>query len=135
MINQNDTLFAGREISVTLDGGTTETFTVRQFRLREYQKLLPIVADEIALVAAACGKTKADIELVRPDSYELLHAAMREVNAAGFFTYTARQEAAGKREIQSMLDAGIPAERIMQLLTAGRSISSTPSRPLPPGAA
>ena len=133
---KNYTFFRGKTVSVVLEDGVTAIFTVRQFRLREYKALLPKTGDEIELVAAACGKTRAEIEAVQPASYEALYAALKEVNADGFFTFAARRMADGQREIQNMLDAGLPADKVMDMLAAaGRAISSTPSRPLPPPAA
>ena len=137
MNTQDDTLFGGRPVSVVLEDKSTDTFTVRQFRLKEYKSLLPIMDDEIALVATACDKTRPQLELVQPASYEALHKAMREVNAEGFFTFAARRTEAGQREIRLMLDAGVPIERIMAASQAlvKNATSSSPSRTLPPSAA
>ena len=137
MNTQNDTLFGGRSVAVILEDKTTDTFTVRQFRLKEYQSLLPVIEDEIELVARACDKARAAFDLVTPASYEALHKAMREVNADGFFTFVSRRTEAGQREIRAMLDLGVPIEQIMAagLNLTKKGTSSPPSRTAPPSAA
>ena len=137
---KTDTLFAGRTLVIPFEDGQTRDITVRQIRLGEYQKLLPLVEDEIALVRAVCDlgapasgtASSQPLSDPTPAGHELLFAAVQEVNEKGFFAFAARRMAAGQREIRRMLDAGIPAERLVEMLRT--SISSMPSRATPPRA-
>ena len=118
------TLFGGKEINVVHDGGKTGTLTVRQFKLVEYPRLLPLLDNEMELCAAACmnGDSRSsslrDIQSLTPESYEAVYAAVREVNAKGFFTWSARQLQKGNEAIANWAQAGIPMEKIAEMMRA-----------------
>jgi hypothetical protein len=68
-----------------------EEIIVKQFTGEQYDTALPLVDDERGLVALACGRTKKELAALTPESYELLQAAVWEVNAKGFFPFAQRQ--------------------------------------------
>ncbi|HEV2331195.1 MAG TPA: hypothetical protein VGY56_20630 [Verrucomicrobiae bacterium] len=90
-MNKNTTLFGKKDVKVLFEDGHEETLSVRQFVVREYHTLLPLVSDEIALCAHACDRPRAAIESLAPASYQAVFDAMKEANAEGFFTYATRQ--------------------------------------------
>ncbi|HEX3855968.1 MAG TPA: hypothetical protein VHY30_01585 [Verrucomicrobiae bacterium] len=122
----HETLHGERKVPVAFaDGQSATDFTVKQFRIGDYQKALALYADEIGLVAFACGKIKKEIESLEPESYERLHAAVQELNEKGFFVYAARQEKRGQEMISAM-----PPEMVQAAF--GRFLSPPPSPGLPP---
>jgi len=129
-MNINDSLY-GRPIPVTLKDKKTDTFTVREFLVEEYQALIPQIENEFALVARACDRDLAVILTVLPRDYEKLHTAMREVNADGFFTFVGRRMAAGQREVKLLLEAGVPLPEVMALVRGNGSSKPSPTSPQP----
>lgn len=89
-VQKSHTLFGGAQIKVVFADSREDDFKVRQFKVKEYQAAFRLIDDEIALVALACDKPRQVIEELTPESYELAHAKMREVNLAGFFEFAAR---------------------------------------------
>lgn len=126
---KNTTLFGGCEIKALFEDGRAETLNVRQFKLREYQSLFPLMDDEIGLVARAISKPRNVVETLSPESYEALFTAVKEANAKGFFLFAARQLERGAATLRSL-----PAEVVEQVLARGKAASSLPSPILPPPA-
>jgi hypothetical protein len=120
-----DTLLGGRKLTITFNDKTTREVTVRQIQVREYVTLFPKLDHEIALVAAVCGIPANEIGAVDPTSYELLYAAVQEVNEKGFFVWSARQLARAQNQM-----AGMPPEMVKQIME--RTVSAAPSPSMPP---
>jgi len=127
MSNKSDTLHGGREITVQLISGETKAILVRQLRVSEYRKAFPLIGDEIRLVAFASGLTEAELDEIVPEHYELLQAALWEVNAKGFFAYAART-----RRVNEDALVGLPPELLKSLSDKIASTLPTPSPALPP---
>jgi hypothetical protein len=94
------TLFGGTSLTVVHEDQSTETIRVRQLRMFEYEKGMPMVLDEIALTAYCCSLdatpevpcSKEWIMTLHPKSYEDVRAKVQEVNAQGFFPYADRKQ-------------------------------------------
>ncbi len=129
-MNKTDTLFGGRKVNIPLLDGNTVEWTVRQFRLKEYNACFALVDDEIALVAKACDKTRAELtDILAPETYEELFKIMKEVNHTGFFPYAERLKIKGAENLRLM-----PEEMLERLMANNRPTSLTPSPtgPRPP---
>jgi hypothetical protein len=124
MHNKIETLTGFLMRTVTREDGSPEEIKIRQIRLYDYAAAMKVYADEVALVALACGKTKKEIEALTPESYEELQGAMTQLNAKGFFAYAARQE----KKSQEML-AALPPEVVQGAF--GKFLSQPPSPALP----
>jgi hypothetical protein len=135
-----NTLFGGSQMIVQIDVESetpkTETVKVRQFKLLEYPALLPQMQDELQLCALAISKNRQFIESLKPESYEALQQAVRDINAKGFFAFAGRQADGGHALIAGLLMHDVPPEKIQQMLTSlnRKGISSTPSSTAPPPA-
>ena len=127
MSHITDTLHGGRELTVQLVSGETKIITVRQIRVGEYRRAFPLIADEIKLVAFAAGITEAELDEIVPEHYELLQAALWEVNAKGFFAYAART-----RRVNEDAMVGLPPELLKSLSDKLASTLPTPSPASPP---
>lgn len=133
--SQTVTLFGGRSVSVIKADGTTETLTVRQLPLRDYEAAFKLSDDEQCLVALICGKDKSWLygatpeAAITPESYEELLAAAQEVNAKGFFAYAERRQTTMAKRLNSL-----GADVVKAAAAAAAGISSTPQprlRPMP----
>jgi hypothetical protein len=91
MQTQNDTLFGQRVLPVKYEDGRDGELTVTQFKLKQYPAAVLALDDELALVALATGGQRGVIEALHPTSFEAAIAAVKEVNADGFFRFAARQ--------------------------------------------
>jgi len=144
MKNQTDTLFGGRLVTAAFENGESAPVRVRQLRLAEYEKALALEPDEIAFVLFACdlgagGPMPASPPT--PKSYEALYAAVREVNAEGFFPYSRRraERAAQEQKATLAMMADLPPETIKLAMEKGltqqqsRSPTSSPGFAPPPG--
>lgn len=126
----NDTLFGQRVLNVTFEDGHTAEMTIKQFKLRQYQQAFPLLDDEIGLVALAAGAARGVIEGLHPKSFELAIAAVKEVNADGFFIWSERQMARGAANMKNL-----PAELIERVIAQSkRSPLLTPLPFSPPPA-
>ena len=96
-------------ITVTLEGGRTEEFSVGEIKLRDYSAALNHVEDEFALVAFACGREKTVITDLTPESYEALMGAVWRVNEKGFFSYAQRQDKRGAERMSRMTPEAVQA--------------------------
>jgi hypothetical protein len=123
--NRNDTLFGGRDVSVFVDG-KPETVRVNQLKLAQYEAAFLKVDDEFELVAFICGKQKPWVYSLAPDSYEDLVAVSQEVNAKGFFVYSARRQ----KQLVDRVNAMRP-EMVRAAAEAATS-SRSPMRPQRP---
>jgi hypothetical protein len=132
MDTKSATLFGGKTFTVTFEDDTSGEITVRQFKVREYATVFPVADNEIELLARACSVPRQKIETLRPESYELLQAALQEVNAQGFFAYAARQMERAQSSLKNLPPAML--EKIMGA-TRPPSISSMSSPTIPPPAA
>lgn len=84
------TLFAGRDVAVTLADGSPATFRVHQLKLSQYEAAFALLADEIALTALICGHDKAWADNLSQPGYEALFTAAQEANPS-FFAWSARR--------------------------------------------
>jgi len=126
----NDTLFGQRVLNVTFEDGHTAEMTIKQFKLRQYQQAFPLLDDEIGLVALATGAARGVIEGLHPKSFEAAVAAVKEVNADGFFIWSERQMARGAASMRNL-----PPELLERVIAQSkRSASLTPLPLLPPSA-
>lgn len=124
----NDTLFAGRLITVTLLDGTTAEFKVHQLSLAQYERAFALLDDEITLTAFICGHDLKWAENLKPESYEQVYAVAQEVNARGFFVWSQRrkqrEQVVHERNLAAM--AQLPPEVVKLAMQVG-SASSSPS--------
>jgi len=134
---KTDTLFGGRLITVLHEAGTPEEIKVRQLRMADYERALPLLDDEIALTAFCCIPSTPDPRpfekpwalTLQPESYEELQAAVQEVNAKGFFSYAARRsekDRKAKEEIVRSM-AAMPPETLKAVSEMANSASNTSS--------
>jgi hypothetical protein len=124
-----NTLFGKKEIAVKFaDDDEAGTVTVTQFKLADYPALMREYDNEFALVARAVGRDVKFVQTLTPASYEEVLAAMREINAKGFFAYAGRQIERGNSAVAGWIGAGVPPEKI-PAMTRGWS---APSPTLPP---
>ena len=107
---KSDTLHGGRQMTVKFNDGTEREITVRQIKVGEYQRAFPLIGDELKLVTFATGLHQQEVEEIAPEHYELVRAAVWEVNAKGFFVYAARQRAANQEALKDL-----PAEALKAL--------------------
>lgn len=122
-----ESLVRHRLLTVVHGDGRQEEWTLHQFKLAQYPQALRIAGDEIALVALACEKTKAQIEALHPECYELLQAAVWELNEKGFFAYAARQQKRGEETL-----AGLPPDVVRNVFKQFLSPPPPPGSRQPP---
>jgi hypothetical protein len=97
-----DTLNGGRKINITFEDGTTREIIVRQIRVCEYQEAFPKIDNEIALDAFVSCLSVAEVGKLTPESYEFLNTTVQEVNAKGFFVWSARQLERAQKQMAAM---------------------------------
>jgi hypothetical protein len=124
----NDTLFGSRILPVTFEDGRTAEMTIKQFKLRQYQQAFPLLDDEIGLIALGAGVARGVIEALHPDSFEAAYTALKEVNAQGFFIWSARQMERGAASMKNL-----PPELLEKMMAKNPTLPM-PSPPLPPSA-
>src|ERR1039457_3425110 len=128
-----ETLFGGRAASVLHEDGTALDVFVRQLPIRDYPAAFKVVEDEFAFTAfcttlAAGGEGRGEVagtafvQSLRPESYELLQAAAREVNEKGFFAFAARQQARADAVQKAQLAAmsEMPPEMLKLAIEIGK---------------
>ena len=139
---KSDTLFGGRTVPVAFNDGTVGEIKVRQLPLADYEKAFSLLQDELALTALICGQAgewlvgvqasacpplqsdtlKRELQPgVTPESYEALRTAAWEVNANGFFAWSARRSAREQQAQGQMLQAlaTLPPAAIEQIAQLG----------------
>lgn len=126
----------GLPILLTKESGLQVTMTLRAFRVREFNDLLPLLGNEVALIEHALDVQRGSLaegeDPVSPASYDELATKFRELNRP-FFAFCARQiqtlnQAQGKtaeRAMEKALTAAL--ERNLSSLAGGSSGSA--SRP------
>jgi hypothetical protein len=114
------TLMGGKELSVTLEGGTTETLTIRQLKVKELPALMESLDDESAQAALYCDKDGAFVDSLTRESFEAVILAGEEANADFFFRWAERQ-------LKRM-------ERLMPDVLEKKKAALLTLRPLPPKA-
>ena len=102
MNTKTDTLHGGRNLTVDLLGGGSRAVTVHQIQISRYNEAFRLMADELKLVAFATGLTGSELDNIQPEHYELLRAAVWEVNAKGFFAYADRTLTANKNALREL---------------------------------
>lgn len=148
-----ETLNAGRRLTARFNDGTTAEVRVRQLPLGDYERAFALLDDEIALTAFCCGLQTPDSRLqtcsrtwaaggsadlsakqqahpgLTPDSYEELYAAAQEVNANGFFAWSARRRAREEQRAAAQIEAmaKLPPEALAEAMKFGASTSPTGS--------
>lgn len=127
-LTDQHTLFGGADVAVTFEDGRAATLKVRQFKVREYRALFPLLEDEIGLCARATDQPRAAVESLAPASFEAVYATMREVNGGGFFCFARRQLERGAENLRNL-----PPDMVEKIM-ARASASSAPSPLLPPPA-
>jgi hypothetical protein len=127
----------GLPFLLTKESGLQATLTLRAFKVREFNELLPLLGNEVALIEHALGVQRGSLaegdDPVSPESYDELAGKFRELNRP-FFSYCTRQT-----QLLNQVQ-GKTAERAMErALTAAleRNLSSSgagsSAPPLPPG--
>ena len=134
-----DTLFGGRLAAVLHEDGQREEIKIIQLRLGDYEKAFQLIEDEIALTAFCCRtvqdsesriqNSKAWAETLQPESYELVQASVREVNAKGFFSYAERRTLRQQQQQEKMFAAlgALPPEMLNRVMELGRATLAAPS--------
>ena len=121
----NTTLFGKKTLQVKYEDGRDGELDIHQLKLKQYQLALPVMEDEIGLVALCSGKPRGVIEALHPDSFEAAYAAVKEVNEKGFFTFADRALERAARNLKSL-----PPEMLTKVL-AQRSLPASPGSPPP----
>lgn len=139
-----ETLFSGRTVEVLHLDGSKETIKVRQILIGQYPKAYGLMDDEFALTAYCCCDPEDDsavkdvawLTTLRPESYEQLQAAAREVNEKGFFSYASRQRKAVQEANAQMFAnmAELPPEFLKMAIDLGSKADQrfVPPSPRPP---
>ena len=120
-MNTFTTLHGFHVVSITLEDGSPAEVKVRQIRLREYQTAFRLMDNEPALVALVTQQTQQQVEAWSPESFEAVYTKLQEVNAAGFFTFAARQL---ERAAQQMRN--LPGVMVEKILAAGQAKQASP---------
>lgn len=146
MNTKTQTLFGGRLVAFNFEDGTTGEVKVAQLCLADYEKAYALMhdeKDEIAFTAFCCfepepaqRKTRDWALTLHPESYELLQAAVQEVNAKGFFSFAARRRQQEQKAQEAMFAAlaNLPPETIQAAADLGKSGLNSPTsvpRPQP----
>lgn len=97
-----NTLNGGKTMTAKFIEGNEKEVTVKQITVGDYKKCFPMVDDEIELTGFVCGLMPPEMNLLTPESYEQLWAAVREVNEKGFFTYATRQLDRAQKQMEAM---------------------------------
>lgn len=131
---KTDTLFGGRPMTAHLLDGNTVDLRVRQLPLRDYERAFALLDDEISLTAFCCdtGQPKAWAETLAPESYEDLRAVVEEVNAKGFFAWSARRLTKLAEQQQRMMEVAaiLPPDALKLALDAGARLTLPSSLPI-----
>lgn len=133
--NAHETLFGGRTIAVQYDDGHTEDVKVLQLPIGKYEKAFALLDDEIGLTALCCGKNRDWLcretpgQIVLPESYERLWAAIQEVNSAGFFEWSTRRAKAVAEKNSTMVAAlaALPPDMIRMAVEKGLQANGSTS--------
>lgn len=98
-------LFGGRTIDkVILEDGTPgEPILVRQIPIRDYERGVKLVEDDVALVGFLMGKDAEAAKALSPETFEEVLAVGQEVNAKGFFAFAQRRSDREKRQQAEMV--------------------------------
>ncbi len=124
---KTDTMHGGRDLTVVFNDETKREIKVRQIKVGEFNTAFPLLADEAKLVAFTTGLTEAELNEVVPEYYELLRAAVWEVNEKGFFPRAARM-----REQNVAAFKELPPEMQKEKIALAESTWLTQSRASPP---
>ncbi len=115
----------GQPVVLTKESGRQATLTLRAFKVREFNDLLALLGNEVALIEHALGVQRGALadgdDPIHPDSYDELAGKFRELNRP-FFGYCTRQT-----QLLNQVQ-GRTAERAMErALTAAleRNLSSS----------
>jgi phosphoribosylformylglycinamidine (FGAM) synthase PurS component len=129
MQNMTHTLFP-KTLALVKDDGQPLELKVSQIRLADYDRALRCVntENEFGLVALAAGVNEATIKSLSPESYEVLQAAVWEVNEHGFFTFARRRK--NSQAEQTMIRE--MASQVLANPTLAARISATPLPSSPP---
>lgn len=102
-------LLACVSVDVTKEDGSTESISVSQLSIKQYEAAFQKLDDEFALNAFICGKPKDWCYSLAPESYEAINSAVKTVNEKGFFVYADRRQAALIRRLNSVSPATLQA--------------------------
>jgi hypothetical protein len=95
------TILGSRNIEVTSSEGATETVSIHQISLKDYERAFAAIDDEFELAAIVTGRDKKFILSLSPESYESVRIILEEING-GFFVYADRQMAKLAKRLNSM---------------------------------
>lgn len=112
-MNEPITLFGKKVVEVIFEDSRQGEFTVNQLKLKDYPAAMKLLDDEFGFAAIVCGVNRGLIEALHPESYERVNAAVREVNANGFFTYAARQNERAAENLRNL-----PPELIEKMISS-----------------
>lgn len=129
MSDKNDTLWPRRLTLARADGAQCE-MELRPLPLREYDRAWAAMDDEFAFAAVCTGCSRDQILELAPDAFEALMAAIRDINARGFFAWSARRQAriAEAARVNMEAIAALPPELAREILANAISPSSSPQR-------
>jgi len=125
-----DTLWPRRLTLARADGAPCE-IDLRPLPLRDYDRAWAALDDEFSLAAVCTGWSRDQVLELAPDSFEQLMAAIRDVNARGFFAWSARRQARIAEAARTNMEAiaALPPELAREILANAISQSSSPQRP------
>src|SRR5689334_18664496 len=95
-------LKGGQSVEVMYEDDSSSEVFVRQLPLRDYESAFLKIDDEMEITALICGKDKAWVMTIQPESYEQLRKVALEVNEKGFFVYADRRKEELTRRVSSL---------------------------------
>jgi hypothetical protein len=126
----------GLPFLLTKESGLQVTLTLRAFKVREFNELLPLLGNEVALIETALNVQRGSLaggdDPIHPDSYDELAGKFRELNRP-FFSYCTRQtqllnQVQGKTAERAM-ERALTAALERNLSSSGAGSSAPPSPP------
>jgi len=127
----SDTLWP-RKLMLKTTAGTEREFLLRPIPLKDYDKAWAAMDYEFSLAAVATGISRDQILELEPQEFERLIVAIREINANGFFAWSARRAARIAEAARANFEAiaALPPEIAREILRDATSPNSSPKRSL-----
>lgn len=125
----------GQPMTIVFESGRTAMMTMRPFKVREFNELLPLLGQEPALIEKALGVIRGSLveteDPVHPDCYDILAEQFRSLNRP-FFAYCTRQTTLMNQVQGKTLERALTLALEQRLSSLGDG--SFGSRPTPAGA-
>ena len=120
----------GRRITITKESGATVDLTLRAFRVREFNELMPLLGNEPALIEKALDVSRGALvdgaDPILPESYEALAECFHQLNQP-FFAYCTRQSRLMSQVQGKTLERALTTALERTLSSSGAGSSGLPS--------